>query len=211
MIKLETLDLSSCYELQKFPDIQTNMDSLVNLHLHYTSIEIIPPSVGQFCTNLVSFDLHGCYKLKRIEGNFHLLKRLKDLNLSGCSELEKLAEDFFDKDCCLELEMSMDSQPSHCEEFDKNCESYDQYERVGYVPFGSLRLTSWWNPTYTNISVEIHDVVNPKVVFVRRKDKIGDSRERAIDCSEFWDKEREDEKTFDIIDDPKSSKIKIVW
>ncbi|KAI3801512.1 hypothetical protein L1987_29619 [Smallanthus sonchifolius] len=123
------------------------------------------------------------------------------------------ADNYPDEPCIivLKLEMSMDSQPSHCEEFDKNCESYDQYKRVGYVPFGSLRRTSWWNPTYTNISVEIHDVVNPKVVFVRRKDKIGDSRERAIDCSEFWDKEREDKKTFDIIDDPKSSKIKIVW
>ncbi|KAJ0763411.1 putative TIR domain, P-loop containing nucleoside triphosphate hydrolase [Helianthus annuus] len=83
MEKLETLDLSFCHELQQFPDIQSNMVSLVNLDLSDTDIEIILPSVGRFCTNLVSLDLSGCHKLKRIEGNFHLLKSLKHLNLSG--------------------------------------------------------------------------------------------------------------------------------
>ncbi|XP_022001849.1 TMV resistance protein N isoform X2 [Helianthus annuus] len=84
MKKLETLNLFYCKQLQRFPDIQSNMDSLVTLDLSDTGIGIIPPSVGRFCTNLVSLDLSDCHKLKRIEGNFHLLKSLKDLNLSGC-------------------------------------------------------------------------------------------------------------------------------
>ncbi|KAF5793771.1 putative TIR domain, P-loop containing nucleoside triphosphate hydrolase [Helianthus annuus] len=63
MKKLETLDLTSCYELQQCPDIQSNMDSLVTLDLCNTGIEIIPPSVGRFCTNLVSLNLRGCSKL----------------------------------------------------------------------------------------------------------------------------------------------------
>ncbi|KAJ0896138.1 putative leucine-rich repeat domain superfamily [Helianthus annuus] len=84
MQMLETLHLTNCRELQQFPDIQSNMDSLVTLDLSDSGIEIIPPSVGRFCTNLVSLNLSCCFELKRIEGNFHLLKSLKDLNLSGC-------------------------------------------------------------------------------------------------------------------------------
>ncbi|XP_076952372.1 disease resistance protein Roq1-like [Bidens hawaiensis] len=102
MKKLETLDLSYCYQLQKFPHIQANMDNLVLLGLRSTNIDIIPPSVGQFCTNLASFDLFRCHKLKRIEGNFRLLKHLEYLNLSECYQLENLAVDFFNKECCLE-------------------------------------------------------------------------------------------------------------
>ncbi|MFS7959010.1 putative leucine-rich repeat domain superfamily [Helianthus anomalus] len=37
MEKLETLDLSFCHQLQEFPDIQSNMVSLVTLHLHLVS------------------------------------------------------------------------------------------------------------------------------------------------------------------------------
>ncbi|KAJ0896118.1 putative TIR domain, P-loop containing nucleoside triphosphate hydrolase [Helianthus annuus] len=84
MKKLETLILLGCEELQQFPDIQSNMDSLVTLDLRWTGIEIITPSIGLFCTNLVYFYLHGCQKLKRIEGNLHLLKSLKDLDFGGC-------------------------------------------------------------------------------------------------------------------------------
>ncbi|KAJ0763435.1 putative TIR domain, P-loop containing nucleoside triphosphate hydrolase [Helianthus annuus] len=93
MKKLETLNLSDCSKLQQFPDIQSNMDSLVTLDLHNTGIEIIPPSVGRFCTNLVSLDLSQCYKLKRIEDSFHLLKSLKDLNLSCCFGLQSFRQD----------------------------------------------------------------------------------------------------------------------
>ncbi|KAJ0896084.1 putative P-loop containing nucleoside triphosphate hydrolase, leucine-rich repeat domain superfamily [Helianthus annuus] len=93
MKKLETLDLSFCKELQQFPDIQSNMDSLVTLNLFNTGIEIIPPSVGRFCTNLVSLNLSGCRKLKRIEGSFHLLKSLKDLHLTNCTGLQSFHQD----------------------------------------------------------------------------------------------------------------------
>ncbi|KAD2804079.1 hypothetical protein E3N88_37456 [Mikania micrantha] len=102
MEKLETLDLSSCSKFQDFPYIGTYMDCLENLHLSRTSIKIVPKTVGRFCTNLVFFDLSSCRKLKQIDGNFSLLKRLKHLHLSGCDQLEKLGSDFFDKECCLE-------------------------------------------------------------------------------------------------------------
>ncbi|MFS7959120.1 putative TIR domain, P-loop containing nucleoside triphosphate hydrolase [Helianthus anomalus] len=117
MEKLETLDLSFCKQLQQFPDIESNMDSLVTLDLRCTNIEIIPPSVGQFCTNLISFDLRctnieiippsvgqfctklvffnvtNCRRLKRIEGIFHLLRSLKCRNLSYCAGLQYFHQD----------------------------------------------------------------------------------------------------------------------
>ncbi|MFS7959134.1 putative leucine-rich repeat domain superfamily [Helianthus anomalus] len=93
MKKLESLNLYYCKQLQQFPDIQSNMDSLVTLDLSWTGIEIIPPSIGRFCTNLVSFRLEDCKELKRIEGSFHLLKSLKDLNLSGCIGLQSFHQD----------------------------------------------------------------------------------------------------------------------
>ncbi|XP_076884077.1 TMV resistance protein N-like [Bidens hawaiensis] len=110
MLKLETLVFSGCCRLQKFPDIHANMDSLVNLNLDGTPIELVPPSVGQFCTNLVSFDLRKCSKLKRIEGNFRLLKRLKYLKHSNGLQLEKLEGEFFHEECCLE-ELSLIVSP----------------------------------------------------------------------------------------------------
>ncbi|KAM0014956.1 putative TIR domain, P-loop containing nucleoside triphosphate hydrolase [Helianthus debilis subsp. tardiflorus] len=93
MKKLETLNLSHCNQLQQFPVIQSNMDSLVTLDLSNTGIDTIPPSVGRFCTNLVSLNLSGCCKLKRIEGSFLLLKSLKYLNLSGCMGLQSFHQD----------------------------------------------------------------------------------------------------------------------
>ncbi|KAK9063555.1 hypothetical protein SSX86_017425 [Deinandra increscens subsp. villosa] len=121
MKKLVTLELSGCSRLQKFPDIQTHMDSLVKLILEFTSIDIIPASLGEFCTNLVSFDSRDCHKLKRIDGNFRLLKHLKILHLSGCDQLEKLAWDFFGKECCLEvLSLSIKGQDSRSFNSHKN-------------------------------------------------------------------------------------------
>nr|AEI27416.1 TIR_3 [Helianthus annuus] len=362
MKKLETLDLSWCKELQQFPDIQSNMDSLVTLDLCLTRIEIIPPSVGRFCTNLVSFSLHGCRKLKRIEGNFHLLKSLKDLNLSGCIGLQSfhhegsvslklprfprflrklnlhrcnlgdgdipsdifckllnlqvldLSENNFSRlpsdlsqilclkllnlsDCinlvelpdlpssiailkangCDSLEIARgdlsyckwlwkvsllgvvklnkrvlhsmleEMSTDHPEEFGEDweqrkfgedhsekfnndlgpCDSESvgtdyshesdedweqcKYERVGYVPFSSLRHIPWFNPTYTqNISFQTNNG-GLNVELVRCKSKIGDLNERPVDYSECWDEEYEDEKTFEILYDSKSSEIRISW
>ncbi|MFS7959025.1 putative leucine-rich repeat domain superfamily [Helianthus anomalus] len=386
MKKLETLYLSHCKQVQQFPDIQSNMDSLVTLDLRHTGIEIIPPSVGRFCTNLVSFNLSDCPRLKRIEGNFHLLKSLKDLNLYGCMGLQSFHQDqlvslklpqfprslmkldlsncnlgdgdipsdifcellnlqllnlsqnnfsrlpsvlsqisclkclnlsncwnlvelpdlpsriailrvdgcdsleivrdlsdykwlwkvslwrrvnkrlllsmlernaaedrfmsvehsyvepsgIFTKSVTLQLphnwysefsgfllsfrshacnsdmlitiikqEMSTD----HSEKFDKDCREPYKYERVGYVPFSSLRHIPWFNPTYTqNISFQTHQGGGLNVELVRSKSKIGDLNERPIDYSECWDEECYNHtKTFEIIYDSKSSEIQITW
>ncbi|PWA43677.1 NB-ARC domains-containing protein [Artemisia annua] len=113
MQKLESLNLSWCVRLWKFPEFKTNMDSLKELDLSWTAIEIVPSSVGEYCTNLVYLNLTGCYKLKRIECNFRLFKHLKECHLDGCRQLEKLEDNFFDVECCLEaLSLSTDVKSS---------------------------------------------------------------------------------------------------
>ena len=116
-------------------------------------------------------------------------------------------------------EACLDVQPDHRPEFDSDPES-DEYSRVGYVSFGSLRHTSWWNPAYNKLSFELgnksgdkyEDKFYLKVGLVPRKCN-GDSNERAkgaVDSSEFWDEEEQDKKTFKIVHDSKSS-IMIRW
>ncbi|KAK1415967.1 hypothetical protein QVD17_31755 [Tagetes erecta] len=104
MPKLTTLILSSCFNLQKFPFIKTNMDSLVHICLRESGIKVLPSSVEQYCTNLVSLDLKYCSHLKSIKVNFCRLKKLKELHLLGCKALETPAKDLFNNvDCCLEV------------------------------------------------------------------------------------------------------------
>ncbi|KAK1415897.1 hypothetical protein QVD17_31685 [Tagetes erecta] len=113
MKKLETLIFSWCERLRKFPLIESNMDSLECLDLKSSGIEMIPPTVGQLCTNLVTFNLSSCSNLRRIEGNFRLLKRLKYVDLYNCFELEKFDGDFFYDDSSLEvLNVSIRNQAS---------------------------------------------------------------------------------------------------
>ncbi|KAJ9554648.1 hypothetical protein OSB04_018693 [Centaurea solstitialis] len=103
MKKLETLILSSCRQLHKFPEIQTSMDNLVELNLRESGIEALPSSIGQYCTNLVSFDLRSCYRLQSIEGNFHCLKHLKEFHLDCGDKIKIPEEGLFDVDCCLQM------------------------------------------------------------------------------------------------------------
>ncbi|KAJ9554591.1 hypothetical protein OSB04_018636 [Centaurea solstitialis] len=104
MKKLETLLLSHCIQLRKFPEIQTSLDNLVKLSLNNSGIETVPSSVGRYCTNLPSLDLRGCFNLHSIEGNFRFLKHLKGLYLDGCNQLMNIpTEGLFDVDCSLHL------------------------------------------------------------------------------------------------------------
>ncbi|KAJ0552059.1 putative leucine-rich repeat domain superfamily [Helianthus annuus] len=90
-----------------------------------------------------------------------------------------------------------------------------KYERVGYVPFNSLRHIPWLNPTYTkNISFQTN-LGGLSVELVRSKNKIVDLNENPIDYSECWDEEYDEyeelRKTFEIMYDSQSSNIRIVW
>ncbi|KAJ0545049.1 putative leucine-rich repeat domain superfamily [Helianthus annuus] len=220
MQMLETLDLSYCTKLQQFPDIQSNMYSLVTLDLRHTGIEIIPPSVGRlpglkflnlsYCKNLVELpDLpssiailkaDGCdsleivrdlsyYKwlwkvslgertnkrvlLSMLEGNAandrfmsvllpaiepspRIFMRLVTLQLPSNwhSDFSGLLL-FLCDDSRGKLSYRIDIKQETSTYDYSRMKSWEQckYERVGYVPFNSLRHIPWFNPTYTkNIS-----------------------------------------------------------
>ncbi|KVH87637.1 Leucine-rich repeat-containing protein, partial [Cynara cardunculus var. scolymus] len=103
MKKLETLILSWCPQLCMFPEIQTNMDNMVELSLRGSRIKVVPSSFGKYCTNLLSLDLGYCKSLKSIEGNFHHLKHLKKFFIARCKKLKIPPEGLFDVTCCLEV------------------------------------------------------------------------------------------------------------
>ncbi|XP_076900244.1 disease resistance protein Roq1-like [Bidens hawaiensis] len=69
MQKLETLVLSGCSKLVNFPEFRQTMDSLKYLNMAYTGIEVVPSSIGQYCTNLESLRVTGCSKLVSIHMN----------------------------------------------------------------------------------------------------------------------------------------------
>ena len=102
-------------------------------------------------------------------------------------------------------------QESH-EELDRKCDETMKY--VGYVSFSSLRLL---NSPYNIISFSIDVMYLGElyegetylgVELVPKKSKVDEVQ--ATNCSEFWDKEREDKATFTIQHDFESS-IKIIW
>nr|XP_043622044.1 TMV resistance protein N-like [Erigeron canadensis] len=79
MSKLKTLVILRCLALVEFPKIEAKMDNLVELSLEDVGIEVLPSSVGKYCTNLISLVLECSHKLQSIEGNFQALKCLENL------------------------------------------------------------------------------------------------------------------------------------
>ncbi|GJW87964.1 Toll/interleukin-1 receptor domain-containing protein [Tanacetum coccineum] len=112
MKKLKLLEIWYCKALQKFPEIQTNMDSLVDLALIHVGIKVIPSSIGEYCTNLISLHFGYCQDIKIIEGNFQALKHLQKFDFTSSTILEKLPEDLFGENSCLkEISLPRTRQP----------------------------------------------------------------------------------------------------
>ncbi|KAK0581302.1 hypothetical protein LWI29_012313 [Acer saccharum] len=85
---LKDLDLSSCINLMKFPQIS---GSIKILNLNRSEIEEIPSSV-EGLTNLISLDVSDCSRLKHISINICKVKSLRYLYLKNCSKLEYFPE-----------------------------------------------------------------------------------------------------------------------
>ena len=102
MKALQILNLSSCSELKEFPDIQGNMEQLLELHLDSTGIEELPSSIGQ-TTPLVLLDLRRCKNLMSLPSCILKLKSLQYLFLSGCSRFKNFPEIMEDMENLREL------------------------------------------------------------------------------------------------------------
>ncbi|KAB2598577.1 protein suppressor of npr1-1 [Pyrus ussuriensis x Pyrus communis] len=90
MGSLQTLRLSGCSNLEKFPDISDVMGNLSGLYLDSTAIKELPSSINKL-TGLSVLDLSWCRELKSLPSSIYM-GSLQILNLSGCSNLEELPE-----------------------------------------------------------------------------------------------------------------------
>ena len=91
MKALQILNFSGCSGLKKFPNIQGNMENLLELYLASIAIEELLSSIGHL-TGLVFLDLKWCKNLKSLPTSICKLKSLEYLFLSGCSKLESFPE-----------------------------------------------------------------------------------------------------------------------
>ncbi|KAJ0614227.1 putative leucine-rich repeat domain superfamily [Helianthus annuus] len=83
MGKLKTLTIQYCNDSLEFPEIKSNMESLVRLSLRDMRIDVLLSSIGERCVNLVSLDLANCSSLKSTEVDFDGLKYLEAFTLNG--------------------------------------------------------------------------------------------------------------------------------
>ena len=102
MESLRILTLSACLKLNKFPEVQGNMEHLQKLSLEGTAIKGLPSSIENL-TELALLNLKDCKSLESLPNNIFKLKSLKTLILSNCSRFKKLPEIQENKESLMEL------------------------------------------------------------------------------------------------------------
>ncbi|WMV34794.1 hypothetical protein MTR67_028179 [Solanum verrucosum] len=95
MESLEIFNLSGCEKLEKFPEIQGNMELLSELLLAHTAIWELPSSVG-LLSGIILLDLHSCKSLVRLPASVSEMRKLKILSVKGCSRLANFPENLGD-------------------------------------------------------------------------------------------------------------------
>ncbi|XVE50326.1 hypothetical protein DITRI_Ditri01bG0153100 [Diplodiscus trichospermus] len=105
MKSLEILVVSGCSNLRRFPEIDGEMECLLEIYLDRTGIEELPSSIGHL-SNLVLLNLKDCSNLVCLPNNIDGCKCLKTLNLSCCSKLETLPDNLQQLEFLEELDLS---------------------------------------------------------------------------------------------------------
>lgn len=91
MPSLQIFILSDCSKLNKFPEVEGNMEHLPELCLKGTAIQGLPSSIENL-SGLALFNLKDCKSLESLPRSIFKLKSLKTLILSNCTRLKKLPE-----------------------------------------------------------------------------------------------------------------------
>ncbi|KAK2967725.1 hypothetical protein RJ640_028456 [Escallonia rubra] len=126
LVSLEKLNLSNCIRLDKFPDIQGDMNSLSELYLDETGIEELPSSIERL-KNLGTLDLSRCRCLRSLPSSIFSLRSLRSLDLSGCELLLKFPDIQRDMDSLYDLSLDgtgIEELPSSIERL-KNLKTLD--------------------------------------------------------------------------------------
>ncbi|XP_024966537.1 TMV resistance protein N-like [Cynara cardunculus var. scolymus] len=93
MESLETLRLSDCYRLERFPEVGACMVKLSNLYLDSCfRVEELPSSI-RYLSSLSFLHLQNCKSLMNIPDSICELQQLKSLQLHNCEKLQKLPEE----------------------------------------------------------------------------------------------------------------------
>ncbi|KAH9782086.1 ADP-ribosyl cyclase/cyclic ADP-ribose hydrolase [Citrus sinensis] len=100
-----TWNLSGLLKFSNFPEIMTNMEHVLELHLEGTAIRGLPISIELF-SGLVLLNLRDCKNLLSLPCTINGLKSLKKLYLSGCSNLKNVPENLGKVESLEVLELS---------------------------------------------------------------------------------------------------------
>jgi hypothetical protein len=91
---LRRLYLGCCLNLEKFPEIEETVESLMVLMLDKTAIKKLPSSLNHL-VNLEELSLYNCQKLETIPSSIGSLSKLSKLNLTCCESLETFPSTIF--------------------------------------------------------------------------------------------------------------------
>ncbi|PRQ22532.1 putative leucine-rich repeat domain, L domain-containing protein [Rosa chinensis] len=102
---LKVLNLSGCSKVNKLPNDVGLLESLEKLYLKDTGIRELPTST-RMLERLSLLNMEDCKHLVCLLSSVGGLKSLKDLNLSGCSKLDKLPDELGHVACLKKLDVS---------------------------------------------------------------------------------------------------------
>ncbi|GKC90691.1 TMV resistance protein N-like protein, partial [Tanacetum coccineum] len=107
MESLETLILSFCTSLERFPEFSRCMVKLSHMYsLSCCRIKELPSSI-RYLSNLNVLNLRGCTDLENIPNSIYELQNLKRLFLGDCPKLQKLPNEFGRLQKLEELELAV--------------------------------------------------------------------------------------------------------
>ena len=89
MESLKILILTGCSKLKKFPEIGSNMTSLLDLYMDGTALEELPSSTNHL-TGLTLLSLQDCKNLWSFPSVICSLTSLKILTLKGCKSQQPI-------------------------------------------------------------------------------------------------------------------------
>ncbi|ONH90428.1 hypothetical protein PRUPE_8G053300 [Prunus persica] len=101
---LKRLYLGFCSKLKKTPEFSEQMKNMLSLSLTKTSIEKLSSSIGCL-VGLTDFFLVDCKNLASLPNEICNLKSLKELNVDGCSKIDKLPENMGEMESLTKLQL----------------------------------------------------------------------------------------------------------
>ncbi|PWA82503.1 toll/interleukin-1 receptor (TIR) domain-containing protein [Artemisia annua] len=188
MEKLEHLEIWFCHKSLEFPDIQANMDSLVELSLIGIGIEGLLSSIGERCTSLISLHLCYCFIRKSIEIDFDRLKHLKDIRFRGNTKLVKMLlthhlQRLDLADCCLEDGEIPSGEMSNLQELNL---SYNNFSKL-HFSISQLTRLKLLNLSFCKRLLELPQLPSSIAILLANEcDSLTDVGDFYVDCKRLW-------------------------